>query len=315
MKNGFFLPFLCAIKICAFNGLARKVRNMVQQRPRIRIAAGSSMFYLPLYVARDEGFFDEAGLDVAFAEGDGNTAPSPEDVFQRLKENQYDECQADTYNICEWAGVDRTERGSRPSRVVGLRAAVAAQAIISFDARIQEPRDLAGVPIGVNNRAGSHYATAQLLEGAIAPEHARIEHAGAPQERYAALKDGRYRAATLMEPFISLALKEGAHIVNLTFYRGVEVVSTALAAWELKAYFSAVDRAVDLINQDFGKYKHVITRRVGDALAPHELSSQYVRYVHTTPFTEDRFQDTYDSMQRWKLTDGQSHYASVAATI
>lgn len=286
---------------------------MSAKRPQIKIASGSSMFYLPLYVARDEGFFDEAGLDVEFADGDGNTSPSEQNVFERLKENQFEQCEADTYNICEWAGVDRSERGTRPARVVGLRAAVAAQAIISFDASIQEPRDLAGVTVGVNDRAGSHYATAQLLEGAIPADQTHIEHAGAPQDRYAALKAGKYRAVTLMEPFISLALKEGAHIVNLTFYRGVEVVAADLNVEQQRAYFTAIDKAVDLINSDFSKYKHVITARVGDALAPEELGNQYIRYVHTTPFTTGRFEETYESMKRWGLTQGLSSYGQVAA--
>lgn len=280
---------------------------------RITIASGSSMFYLPLYVARDEGLFEKAGLDVRFADGDLNSAPSPENVFDRLKERQFEECQADTFNICEWAGVDRVERGDRGGRVAGLRAAVAAQAIVTFNPAIQEPRDLAGVKVGVNNRAGSHYATAQLLEGAIPADQTLIEHAGAPHDRYAALKSGQFQAVTLMEPYISLALKEGAHIVNLTFYRGAEVVSNDLSVEQQRAYFSAIDKAVDIINADFDKYKHIITERVGDALAPHELGTQFIRYVHTTPFTTDRFIDTYDSMKRWGLTDGKSSYSQLAA--
>jgi hypothetical protein len=38
--------------------------------------------------------------------------------------------------------------------------------------------------------------------------------------RYAALKAGVARAIAVMEPFISLGLKEGAHIIAASFYRG-----------------------------------------------------------------------------------------------
>jgi hypothetical protein len=40
--------------------------------------------------------------------------------------------------------------------------------------------------------------------------------------RYAALKGGSARAIAVMEPFISLGLKEGAHIIAASFYRGGE---------------------------------------------------------------------------------------------
>jgi hypothetical protein len=47
------------------------------------------------------------------------------------------------------------------------------------------------------------------------------QHIGAPPVRMEILRKGTpVRAVTLMEPFISLALKEGAHILALTFYRG-----------------------------------------------------------------------------------------------
>ena len=42
-----------------------------------------------------------------------------------------------------------------------------------------------------------------------------------------------------MEPFISLGLKQGAHIIAASFYRGGEVISPDLTAEQRKAYYEA----------------------------------------------------------------------------
>src|SRR5207302_2753222 len=136
------------------------------------------------------------------------------------KENLFDCGSADSYNVCEWASIDRLERGKRGGNIAGLRSAVAAQAILSFEEALQVPRDLSDVPVVVQELTGSHYTTLQMLESAVGKEHVCIEMGGLPQMRWAALKEGRARAVTVMEPFISLGLKEGAHIIASSFYRG-----------------------------------------------------------------------------------------------
>ena len=85
----------------------------------------------------------------------------------RLKEQLFDCGSADSYNVCEWASIDRLERGKRGGNIAALRAAVAAQAILSFDDTLQVPRDLADVPVVVQELTGSHYTTLQMLESAV----------------------------------------------------------------------------------------------------------------------------------------------------
>ena len=74
-----------------------------------------------------------------------------------------------------------------PSR--SLRPAVGAQAILSFDAAIQEPRDLAGVPVGINDRTGSHYTTLQSLEGVLVNASAQLRETLPRYETRLALDD------------------------------------------------------------------------------------------------------------------------------
>ena len=77
--------------------------------------------------------------------------------MSRLKENLFDCGSADSYNVCEWASIDRLERGRRGGNIAALRAAVAAQAILTFDDKLQVPRDMADVPVMVQELTGSHY--------------------------------------------------------------------------------------------------------------------------------------------------------------
>jgi NitT/TauT family transport system substrate-binding protein len=280
-------------------------------KPIVRIAPNNQVFDLPVIVAIEEGLFDAAGLDVRFSathadrERDGAQRP----VMARLKEQMFDRGSADSYNVCEWASIDRLERGTRGGNIAALRAAVAAQAIVTLDEKLQVPRDLADVPVVVQELTGSHYTTLQMLESALGPEHVKIERGGLPQTRWAGLEDGTYRVVTVMEPFISLALKQGAHIIAASFYRGGEVISPDLTAEQRKAYYAAENQAVDLINADFYKYAHHVTAHAKGALEPRELSRAFVRYKHVDYYDPSLFERTYDWMRARGLTEGQSEHA------
>src|SRR5205085_5024427 len=110
----------------------------------VKIAPNNPVFDLPVIVGIEEGLFARAGLDVSFsatyADREKDIADKP--VLDRLKENLFECGSADSYNVCEWASIDRLERGKRDGKVAALRAAVAAQAILTFDDRLQTPRDM-----------------------------------------------------------------------------------------------------------------------------------------------------------------------------
>ena len=285
----------------------------MQDKPVVRIAPNNQVFDLPVIVAIEEGLFEAAGLDVSFsathAEREKDAVGRP--IMSRLKEQLFDRGSADSYNVCEWASIDRLERGSRGGNIAALRAAVAAQAILSFDDKLQVPRDLADVAVVVQELTGSHYTTLQMLESAVGAEHVKIEHGGLPQMRWAALKDGGARAVTVMEPFISLGLKEGAHIIAASFYRGGEVISAELTPEERKAYYDAENRAVDLINGDFYQYAHHVTAHAKGALQPRELLRAFVRYKHVDYYDPTLFGRAYDWMKARGLTEGQSQHAAL----
>ncbi len=284
-----------------------------KELPTVRIAPNNPVFDLPVIVGIEEGLFTKAGLDVSFsatyADREKDSANRP--VMSRLKEQLFDCGSADSYNVCEWASIDRLERGKRGGNIAALRAAVAAQAILSFEETLQVPRDMADVPVLVQELTGSHYTTLQMLESAVGPEHVKIENGGLPQMRYAALKNCTARAIAVMEPFISLGLKEGAHIIAASFYRGGEVIAPDLTPEQSKAYYDAENKAVDLINVDFYKYAHHVTAHAKGALEPRELLRAFVHYKHVDYYDPALFNRAYDWMKARGLSEGQSQHAAL----
>ena len=281
--------------------------------PTVRIAPNNPVFDLPVIVGIEEGLFARAGLDVSFsatyADREKDSADRP--IMSRLKEQLFDCGSADSYNVCEWASIDRLERGKRGGNIAALRAAVAAQAILTFEEALQVPRDMADVPVLVQELTGSHYTTLQMLESAVGPEHVKIENGGLPQTRYAALKNRTARAIAVMEPFISLGLKEGAHIIAASFYRGGEVIAPDLTPEQSKAYYDAENAAVDLINADFYKYAHHVTAHAKGALEPRELLRAFVHYKHVDYYDPTLFNRAYDWMKARGLSEGQSQHAAL----
>jgi hypothetical protein len=284
-----------------------------QDLPVVKIAPNNPVFDLPVIVGIEEGLFATAGLDVSFsasyADRENDNAQTP--FMGRLKENLFDCGSADSYNVCEWASIDRLERGKRGGNIAALRAAVAAQAILTFEDSLQVPRDMADVPVMVQELTGSHYTAIQMLESAVGREHVNIQNGGLPQARYAALKNRTARAIAIMEPFISLGLKEGAHIIAASFYRGGEVISPDLTPEQRKTYYDAENEAVDLVNADFYKYAHHVTAHAGGALKPTELLRAFVRYKHVDYYDVTLFNRAYEWMKARGMSDGQSQHAAL----
>jgi NitT/TauT family transport system substrate-binding protein len=283
--------------------------------PTVRIAPNNPLFDLPVLVGIEHGTFKRHGLDVKLSAKyeDREATLRTQEPMLRMKENMLDCGTADGYSVCEWATIDRIERGQK-ANVAALRACVAAQAILSYDDTLQAPRDLKDVPVVVNEFTGSHYTTLGMLEGPVGQGHVKIEHIGAPWARWEALRDRTHRAVTLMEPFISLALREGAHIIAAEFYRGGDMISNNLTSEQRRSFLDAENEAVDLINKDFYKNAapHIVSAARG-LMKPQELLRAFVHYKKVDFYDPAKFDQTYDFLKRWGLTRGMNKHEAFVA--
>ncbi len=179
------------------------------------------------------------------------------------------------------------------------------------------PSSLANKPIAVQFHAGSHYTVLRLLEGYIPAEKIKLLHYGSPRYRFEAMMSGEVDAAMLMEPWISLAEKNGCRAVCEGHYLGAENASDNMDEETFAAINRAVVTAVDLINSDKKRFIHYmlddpkfakVLNKWGPLTADDFVLSR-LRYTHPTPYTDEQIEDTYNWMVRWGLLN-----ASVCAS-
>ena len=171
------------------------------------------------------------------------------------------------------------------------------------------PSSLANRPIAVQFHAGSHYTALRLIEGYIPAEKIKLLHYGSPRYRFEALMSGEVDAAMLMEPWISLAEKNGCRSVCEGHYLGAENASDNMDENTFTAINRAVIKAVDLINSDKKRFLHYLlddpkftpVLKKWGPLAVDDFVLSRLRYTHPTPYTDEQIEDTYNWMTRWGL--------------
>jgi NitT/TauT family transport system substrate-binding protein len=270
----------------------------------VRVSMMNAVHDLAVLVARDEGLFHDEGLDVMIVNTPGTAQVNVDrqalrhEIFDRTMEALYNTGGVDQYRMCEWGVMKRTveaiQCGQRPVKIVALGTAMSKMAIITAPhSHIYEPEQLKDTPVAVSPFNGSHFTTLKMLEGFIKKEHIRVVHAGTMQERLEAVRRGEVAAGNFMEPWISIAQKQGFRILMESHSTRSEAAGDELDGPTLTAMFRAESRAAEMINQDPGKYAHYLLQEAHGLLAPHELQTWRLLYGPPMPYTQERFEDTY----------------------
>lgn len=276
-----------------------------------RFVNEDTVFTLPWEVAIQEGLFARAGYEVEIPEKNpGNTAFG---LFERNKEVLFETGQVDAFNVCEWGAIKRSAVGDRPrsEMILGFRESITAMGIVARkDANILRPEDLAGVAVAVQEHTGSHYMAIRMMEGFVAKHEIKTVHIGGPEARLRALLDGRVPAAALMEPFLSFAEKDG-HLVTMAYYNGLVVVPEDYDRDKFAKLQEIVQRAVDLINADVGKYAPKLLNDLSPDLRANmtldELHVERLRYVYARPYTQREYERAAAWMEEWGLLEEGAH--------
>jgi NitT/TauT family transport system substrate-binding protein len=187
--------------------------------------------------------------------------------------------------------------GQRTAKIVALGAAMSKMAIVTApNSRIYEPEQLKDTPVAVSPFNGSHFTTLKMLEGFVKKEHILVVNAGTMQERLEAVRTGAVAAGNFMEPWISIAQKQGFRILIESHSTRSEAASDDLDGPTLAAMFRAEARAAELINRHPEKYAHYLLKEAMGLLEPHELQTWRLLYGPPVPYTRERFQATYEWM-------------------
>ncbi len=286
---------------------------------KIKIAMMNAIHDLPVLVARDEGFFRDEGLDVEIVTTPGTAQVTADHsamrdvIFHRTMESLYNEGEVDQYRMCEWGVMKRVveapESEQRLSKIVALGAAMSSFAIVAApDSDLYEPEQLKEKPIAVSPFNGSHFTTLKMMEGFLQREHIQTVNAGTMRERLEALRKGEVAAASFMEPWISVAQKQGFRILIESHSSRSEAAGDDLDGPTLAAMFRAEARAADTLNQDPSPYLHYLVEESEGFLEAKDFQDWRLLHAHPKPYTHQRFDDTYQWTVGWGLVSPGATY-------
>jgi len=277
-----------------------------------QVAIMNAVHDLPVLVARDEGFFKDEGLDIEFVTTPGMAQVTTshfvkfDSVFDRPLDSAYNDGGIDQFRMCEWGimkrAVEADAEGLRHRKIVALGASMSMFAIaVRPDSKFYEPEMLKDQPIAVTPNNGSHFTTLKMMEGFLEPKHIKTTGAGSMPKRIEALKQGKVAAVSLMEPWISVAQKQGLRILIESHSTRSEAAGDDLDGPTLAKMFRAQARAVELLEKDPRKYIHYLVAETGGLLKPEELQTWRLLHAPPQPYTRERFDDTYNWTVKWNM--------------
>lgn len=274
---------------------------------KVRVSMMNAVHDLAVLVARDEGLFNEQGLDVEVVTTPGTAQVGADRqamrdvIFDRTMESLYNTGDVDQFRMCEWGIMKRTveaeDAGYRSAKIVALGSAMSTFAIVTRpNSEYYEPEQFKDVPIAVSPYNGSHFTTLKLLEGFVAKDKIKITNAGTMEERLSAIGRGDVAAGSFMEPWISVAQKQGFRIIMESHSTRSEAAGDELDGPTLAAMFRAQSAAAEMINNNPEKYEHYFLAEAKGLLQPGELQSWRLLYGPPVPYTRERFDYTYNWM-------------------
>ena len=228
----------------------------------IKVAVLPIIDTLPLYVAQQQGFFGNHGVEVELVP----VASAPERV-QLVAAGQVDGTINETLAVMQFnkesVTMQAVRYALRPAEGYGHFFIIA-----SGQSGITEPEDLKGIEIGVSQGTIIEYVTERLLqgEGLTGDEIQTIPVPKIP-DRMALLASGELSAGTLPDPLGALAVQSGAVIVmddsthpeygfSIYSFRKEFIDAHPKA---ISGFLAAIDEAIALINEDPTQYTAILS--------------------------------------------------------
>ena len=279
--------------VLVFGVLLAACTPKANQPRKVRIAVLPVIDALPIYVAQQEGYFKEQGVEVEIV-----PVLSAPERDQLMQSGQVDGILTEVvvnmiYN--KETPQIKTVRFLRTTTVTTPMFRILA----SKDSGINTVADLAGVPIAISEGTVIEYMTDRVLQKAgMAPED--IAKVAVPKisDRMAFLDSGQVQAAVMPDPLASLSIKNGARvIIDDTSYP--EVSHSVLAfrietlnqqGEAVRKVLAGIEQAVTAINGDKTRWNGLLAEL---KLVPEPLLKDYVLpdYPLASVPSEEQFAD------------------------
>ncbi len=235
--------------------------NPVAGPVEVRIAILPIIDALPMYVAEKQGYYASNNLKVTFI-----PAASAAERDQLIAAGQADGMINDLVSVGLYNKQSVQVQTVAFARVADSQTAMY-RVLAAKTSGLKTPAELAGVAIGISQNTVIDYVTTRLLEkeGLSADQ---INPLAVPKlpERMALLSKGELKAATLPEPFGSIAQNDGAVVVvddakypeygySVISFRKTFIVQHPEA---VKGFLAAVEKATNDVNQTPEKWRPLL---------------------------------------------------------
>jgi NitT/TauT family transport system substrate-binding protein len=270
------------------------------------------------WVAEERGYFNEVGLDYEF-EPNGlaagtYTSPSvasagaaPDEVLTGAFDDMAKGRACDISGACHWA-VNAVASESH-GKMWGAAYSICTSGIfVAPDSPYQRPEDLAGVPVGVGHRSGSHYSALQGLEQFVELPQIELSYVGLPYDRVRLMLQGRIPAANVFGAQYYVLEQQGFRkLVDTTFMMGF-LVDEDTDVQDVEKYFAALRLAQREIDLRPEPYKHHWLREMPEDI---QRDVDVRRFgagerIVFEPYTREMFEETHAWMRNHALFDPET---------
>ena len=218
--------------------------------PDLRIGALPVINQLPLYIALDAGYFDEAGITVEIVD-----FVSGADIQAAAIAGELDGFQADLFSALK---VNDAGGDLRLVRHVGTRDAPFISLIVGRRSGIESVADLAGKRIGLSRNTIIQFVTDMFLASAgLSADEMDVEYVNVPGiwDRLQQLMDQEIDAAILPAPFSEVfpywyyqTLIDDSALAYVPESLNIAAAALTEKADAVRAFLAAYERAVETIN-------------------------------------------------------------------
>ena len=293
-KNCTYL-FVFVFIIC----LALPMNTLAKENQTLRLALLPIPDVLPVYVAIENGYFNELGLTV-----------EPLAVGSAVERDQLMQAGKVDGMINELSGAANFNRDKVQVKIVAVaRSPIGKSPLFRILAApgstIKTIKDLAGVPIGISKNTVIEYITTRLLEsGGLQPNEIKYQSIPVLPERLQLLLQGQVKAVTLPDPLGVAAMKAGAvEVVSDLAQKEVSqsVITFTVDATEekselVKNFMIAWNRAAKELNEHPGKYKALMLKKIH---VPKNIQDEFI--IPPMPTQAIPSKKQWDDAMSWML--------------
>lgn len=236
-----------------------------QTGEEIRLALLPIPDVLPVYVAEEKGYFEDAGIEV-----ESLTVGSAVERDQLMQAGRIDGM------INEVGGAALFNRESVQMQIVSyaripLGDAPLFRVLVAPGTDFDDVKELAGIPVAVSKNTVIEYITERLLQaGGVEDENISFKSVPVLPERLQLLLAGQIKAATLPDPLGFAALQAGA--IEVTNDLSVSHLSASVVSFSkksliekeetVKKFMAAWNRAVKDLNSNPEEYRELMLKKI-----------------------------------------------------